>query len=286
MNIFTLIPASFYSADAYRHMREKASFGMGYALVLVLITTLAVVVYYGNVIHREIFAVRDGKISFFEDMVMQITDQIPLMTLKDGVLVTDVPEATVIRLSGEAFGMGFSDVEIATIDTTGNTTYANMQTPILVTRTDVVYEKDDKKEIKSIAELTEKAPSPMVINRAVATDIGQQLVAWVKDNLTSIYLIFGGMMWAFAIIYVYVARMIMLLLLGLVGIAFAGIRKLDLTYASAVSLASLSYTPVLLLDTVLFIARGDSPSTITLFIAGAVTLIAGIVASYPPKESA
>lgn len=286
MNLFQLIPASFYSAKAYRQMRAAASFGMGYALVMVLITTLAVVVYFSNTLHRELFAPRGSAPSFAREIAAQITEQMPLMTFDKGVLMTDNPEIYTIRLSGTLFKESFSNVPVATIDTTGQTTYETMKTPLLINSKEVVIETDNKKEIKSFSEISGEEPKgPIIINKAMTESTLNSMITWFEDNAFEIYLIFGGMFWVFAIIYMFVMRMVMLFLLGLVGIAYASIRNVQLSYASAVGIASLSYTPVLLLDTLLFIARGDSPSTFTLFIAGAVTLIAGITASQPPKDT-
>ncbi len=269
-------------------MRRSGSFGMGYAGIMVLLTSLLVVVYYTQFLHREIFAERaQTGTSFFADIVTQVTQQLPLMTLKEGELETANPVATTIYLSGEIFGERFDDIAIATIDTTGMTTHATMPTPILITRKDIIYQSDRKKEIKSIAEFTADEP-PLVINRAVADDIGKKMIAWMDDNLLSIYFVFGGIAYVFIAMFMFFMRMVMLLLLGLGGLAYAALMKRTLSYANAVGVASLSYTPVLLLDTLLFIVRGDSPSSLVLYLAGFVTLIVALNVSEddtPPQRA-
>jgi hypothetical protein len=281
MNVFQLFVGSFHSADAYRHMRKTATFGMGYTLLLVAVCTLAVTLYYGSFIHREIFGVRDGRVPLFDDMVKQIAAQVPLMTLKDHRLITADAKATTIKISGSAFGESFTDFEFITIDTTGATTHQNMKTPIVITADDVIYRTDSKTEIKTMKELTEDAPSTLVINRAMAEDIANTVIDFVHKHLLTIYLVLGSIAWFFFAAFVYVMRIFMLLALGLIGLAIGSITKNEVNYAAAVSLAALSYTPVALLDTVLFAALGYAPSTSVLFVAGCVTLFTAIKASKP-----
>lgn len=283
MNVFKLIPASFHSVAAYRHMRQTANFGMGYALLMVAITTLAVVIYGANLFHQAILDSRDASsTSALEAMALQVADQVPTMTFDKGVLVTQKPEIYTISI-GDPLKKSSESEEVITIDTTGKTTIDNMQTPILITSKDVIIDNDRKKEVHSLSEFAKDQHGPMIINKSVAEDAARTLIAWLKDNALTLYLIFGGVMWCFAIIFFFILRMIMLFLLGLVGIAYAAIRNIELSYASAVALASLSYTPVLLLDTLLFMVDGKSPMALTLFFAGCVTLIFAIHVSNPAK---
>jgi hypothetical protein len=289
MNLFALFVGSFYSADTYRHMRRTASFGMGYALVLVLLTTLIVCVYFGMLFHRETFAARGNQPSPFSAFVQQITDQLPLMTFKDGVLQTADPVAHTIYLTGEWFGESFERVPFIMIDTTGTTTHENMTTPILVNSKEIAIHKDgrNKKEIYSFSDIKDGAPLTLIFNRAMNDDLAQQIIRWFDENLLQMYLIFGGIGWLCIAIAIYVMRILMLLLLGVVGIAYASLTRRTLSYASAVSLASLSYTPVLLLDTFAFLF-GHGPHSITLFAAGSVLLVIVIRASEganPPPPS-
>lgn len=282
MGIFKLFLGSFHSAQAYRQMRKTASFGLGYALVLVLFTTLAVTVYFTAYLHRELLTARDGKPVLVDDVIRQIAGQIPVMTLIKNELKTKEPVKTIITISGSAFGMSFTNAPLITIDTSGSAKHDDMKTPILITNKDFIMKSTDKTEIKSISEFTKDATAPLVINRTMAEDIGEKIIAAIHEHIFGFYLIFGGMAWCIIAIYMYIARICMLLILGLAGIAIAGITKVELSYASAVSLASLSYTPVLLLDTIVFAGFLHSTHVITLFIAGVVTLFAAIKCSNPP----
>lgn len=290
MNVFQLIPGAFYSADAYRQMRASQNFGMGYALLMVAITALAVVIFGATIFHQFALKRQGENPSLFEALAMQVVEQMPTMTYDKGVLATDKPEIYTIHIRGndlpiEVKDKADFDFDLITIDTTGQTSIDTMKTPILITSKDAVLDdkEKNKKEVHSLAEMFKDQKTPLIINKAVAQDTLKRGISWLNDHAVMLYLIIGGIAWCFAIIFFFILRMVMLFLLGLIGIAYAGIQKVELTYASAVALASLSYTPVLLLDTLLFVVNGKSPMPLTLFIAGSVTLIFAIHVSNPPK---
>lgn len=285
MNILSVFTGSFHSAAIYREVRKNGGFYMGYALLVVVITCLLVTMYFTGYVHREIFSARDGKAPFFDDMVRQITTQLPVMTLKNHVLSSSETTPTIIRLSGTAFGLTFENVEAITIDTSGNTTYETMKTPMLITAHDVVMKSENKTEIKSIAELTKDAPETMVLNRAMLDDLANTVITAVHQNLLSFYLVFGGITLFLVIIYMYVMRIIMLLLLGLAGLAIGSMLKTKLKYDTAVALASVSYTPIALLDAVLFALMHYPTSKMVLFLAGCVALFVAIKCSDSPNTT-
>lgn len=283
MKFFRLLVGSFYSADVYKEVRKEASFCMGYSLLLVLLCTLITAFYYGQVFHREVFGAREGKAPFFDAMVQQIADQLPLMTYSEQKLVTQTPEATVITLSGELFGETFQGFELATIDTTGKTTHDNVQTPILITTNEVIFKGDKETKIKSLSEFTKEAPGTLVINRALAQEMASQLNAWFHKSLPLIYFFFGGILWLIFALFAYVMRVLLLLLLGVAGLAMGAILKSPLEYGAAVSLAAVSFTPMALLQTVLTMA-GQHVSIWVVVFAGVVALFFAVRASHSPAQ--
>ena len=285
MNLFQLFIGSFHSAAAYRHMRKTATFGMGYALVLVLVTTLFVTVYYSAFIHRELFAARDGKTPFFDDIVQQIVTQVPLTTLHEHSLQTATEEPTTITISGTAFGESFTNFPLITIDTSGTTDYESTDSAMLITHKDIYIRKRDKTEVLSIAELTKDSPNTLVITRAMAQELGEKFTRYVHEHLLTFFLVLGAIAWFFIAAFMYVMRIIMLLLLGLVGLGIASVIRVNLTYAASVSLASLSYTAIALLDTALFTVVRYPTSSTVLLLAGSVALFAAIKASDTPDPS-
>jgi hypothetical protein len=203
MNIFKLFAGSFHDAQAYRHMRKTESFGLGYAFFVVALTTTIASVFVGIFVYRGLLTPQNGRASFMEDTIQQIAAQVPQMTLQDHRLMTADPVATTITISGEAFGESFSNIPIITIDTTGATTHQNMPTPVVITADDVIMKSDRKTEIKTIKELTQDAPSTLVINRAVAEDLAAKLIAFLNEYAGMFFLFFGAMMWLFLTIFLY-----------------------------------------------------------------------------------
>jgi len=285
MKIWSLLTGAF-SASTYRHVRQSGSFYMGYAMLIVLLCTFAVTVHYTLFIHREVFTTQGSKPALFESVVTQIAAQMPPMVLQNNQLMSNDPTPTTIKLNGTAFGENFEGIDIITIDTSGLTTHENMKTPILVTSKDLVFKSERETKIKSIAELTKDGPATMVINRAMIDDLATKTIEGVRGSLTSIYLIFGAIGWFFFAAYMAIMRLFMLLALGLAGLVIGSVSKSPISYASAVGLASVSYAPIAILDTVLFAGLNYPTSKIIMFLAGCVALFMAIKCSStpPPRE--
>lgn len=285
MKLWSLFTGVFKS-ETYRNVRSDGGFFIGYAILIVLLCTFAVTVYYSHFIHREVFTARDGKPAVFDDVVKQIAAQMPTMALQDNQLMSNDAAPTTIKLSGTAFGMDYNDIALITIDTSGQTMHETMQTPILITNKDVIFKTKDKTEIKSIAEITKDLPSSMIINRAMIDSLATKTIEGVRDSLTSIYLIFGGIAWFFIAAYMAIMRLFMLLALGLAGLLIGSLAKSPIKYAPAVGLASVSYMPIAMLDTILFTGLHYPTSTIVLFAGGCVALFAAIKCSHtaPPRQ--
>ena len=279
MKLRALFTGSFHSAAAYRHIRKAANFGMGYALVLVTLTSLFVTVCYAQFIHRTVFVAHAGQPALLDSVVTQVAGQVPVMTLKGDTLMTKEPIATEIKISGTAFGESFENLVIATIDTTGQSTHANMHTPVLITATEMIIQSDKETKIKKLSEFTKNGPETILINRAVAEDMAKNFLGFVHANLIKLYLIIGAIVWFFLIVFTFILRIFMLLALGLMGLLIGSLTKQSIPFAALVGLASLSYTPVALLDIALLIGFGYAPHVLTLFLAGTVTLFAAMKCS-------
>lgn len=286
MSFISLFIGSFQSADTYREVRASGKFYMGYTFIIVALCTLAVTIFYTHFIHREVFSPREGNSALFDDIVKQIATQIPVMTLQENQLMTSTPAPTIIKISGTAFGMAFNNIDIITIDTSGQTTHENMKTPVLVTTKEFIFKSDRETKIKSIADVMENRPTTMLINRAVAESLGDDLIKAVRESLMTIYFILGIISWFFIAAYIFIMRMFMLLLLGVAGLAMGALMQSPIRYASAVGLAAVSYAPIAILDTILFAVMQYPTSRIIIFAAGCVALFAAIKCSHtpPPRQ--
>ena len=118
MNVFQLFAGSFHSASAYRYVRAKANFGMGYALFVVALVTFLVTLYFGGIVYAAAFMAHGDKPPLFDSVMRDMATQAPVMTLKGDTLATKEPVPTIIHARGEFHGDAF-DVPFITIDSTG-----------------------------------------------------------------------------------------------------------------------------------------------------------------------
>jgi hypothetical protein len=281
MNVFQLFAGSFYSSAAYRQMRASANFGMGYALFVVCVTTLFVMLYYGAPVYVVSFMGHEGKPALFDQVVRQISDQAPVMTLKSGTLATRDPKATTINIAG-SYGKQDFDMPFITIDTTGDHTTENTGTPILVTNKELLIQSGNTWKPQSLIDLTKNGPDTIIINHAVADEIGTHFTNYIHEHLFEYFLI----LWFFFIVCLFVVSFFILLTLGLIGLAIGSLVRSPLSFAAAVGLASLSFTPVAVLDALLLTVIGYAAHVLTLLLAGTVTLYAAIKCSDPATPAA
>ncbi|MFZ4541991.1 MAG: DUF1189 family protein [Rickettsiales bacterium] len=282
MNIIRLFLGSFYSADTYRAVRTRGGFHMGYALLVVLACTLVVTIYFTAFVHRELFTSRDGKPIVFDNVVQQIAGQVPTMTWQNNSLKSSVPGPTVISISSQAFEASYEEFPIITIDTSGQTTRETMKTPVLITDTELMMKDKKETKIQSLSDMVKDSASTLIINRSLIDDSAKRLIEWTHRSLGTIYFILGGVSWFVFATYLFIVRIFMLLALGLAGLLIGSMTKTKLGYEQAVGLAAVSYTPVAILDTILFAGAGYPAGTLTLFLAGVVALFAAIHCSNPP----
>ncbi len=285
MRFFQTFIGAFHSASLYRTLRAEPSFRMGYAFVLVMLCAFVVTAYYGIYIHREVFAQRDGKPALFDDVVRQIAGQLPVMTFKDDTLISNADAPTIIRVSGGAFEQQFENLAIITINTSGTADRATMATPVLITSKEIIFKTDKETKIQPLSKFSESLGGTTLINQAVAQDLANRLIKNVHDNIATFYLLLGGIAWFFFAVFMFVMRLFMLLALGAIGLAIGSLMKTPIRYETAVGLASISYTPVAVLDIILFLNLHYSPHMLTLIVAGSVALFAAIHCSHAPTPT-
>lgn len=276
MNVFQLFLGSFYFSTAYRQMRASANFGMGYALFVVCITTLFVMLYYGAPLYVGTFMAHDDQPPLFDQIVHQVAEQAPVMTLKGDTLATKNPARTIINIRGTYRDANF-DEPVITIDTTGDTTTANAKTPVLVTAKELLILSGDEWKPQPLSDFTKRGPDTIIINHAVADEMATYAISYIHDHLVGYYLI----LWFICVACLFVVSFFILLVLGFMGFVIGSLIKSPLSFGAAVGLASLSFTPVALLNVVLLTVFGYSAHTLTLLLAGTVTLYAAIKCSEP-----
>jgi hypothetical protein len=74
-------------------------------------------------------------------------------------------------------------------------------------------------------------------------------------------------------------RITMVMALGGAGVLMGMVVRVPVSYAAAVSLAAVSYTPVALIDFILMLSVLRSPSPYLLFVGGIMMLTVALIAS-------
>ena len=277
MRFFHTLVGSFYSARTYATVRAAEGSGLGYSFVLVLLTNLITTVGIVLFLHMALFSSRDGDAPMFDDLVLQVANQIPQMTLHNNVLMVADGKAHTIVLDAH-MTKGSLRGEAITIDTTGATTYQNMRTPILFTQKELIYRSKKETKLQPYSELYPDAPPTLVINHALALDIAQRMIDKVHQHLGMIYFIFGIFCCLCVTLVFYIMRVLMVLVLGVIGLGIGSLLKSPLSFAASMRFAAVSYTPVAILNIAAF-ATGHAPPTWGLILCGSVMLFAAMYTS-------
>lgn len=280
---------SFYSAPMYCELRNSKGHGLGYSFMLVLVTLFLTCAAYAplmNRLHQELFVGVNGKISVMDDVLRQVANQTPIMSVKNEVLSTKVPRAHVIHLKTNVMG-NEAEGDAITIDTTGATSYANMKTPILITAHEVITKQDNETRIKKFKELGNVGATqngePFEITPEIAKDAAETISDLVRDNIRKFYLIVGSVMLIVMGIALYIARIVTLLLLAAGGLLIANILRTKLGFESAMRMAAVSFTPVAVLGAIIPAFGNHAIGGLTMLLLGLVTLSAAI---YVTRDSA
>jgi hypothetical protein len=284
MRFTTNFIGAFTSAEHYRQVRQRATFEMRYSFLLILASSLLLVLHFTHLLHGELFTARAGKPAVFDDVVRQIAQQIPLMTLQNNQLITREAKPHSIRIQTEFFGRPIHG-NIATIDTTGATTHHNMQTWLLITSHEFIIRNTDKTEIHSLSDYNKSGRGTLVINRAVANDTAANLVRTVHRYLIQGYLILGGIALLITTVVLYVLRLAMLAALGVAGVVVGRLMHSPLRYRAAFSLAAISYTPVAMTNLLLMLGFGRWANSGILLLGGIAMLAVAIAVTRDTPSS-
>lgn len=275
MNFFKILVGSFYNPGAYVLSRGlPMSKGLIYSLLLVMLSTAVIMIAGGSFIHRTFLQAEEGKQPPLDAFVMNIAEQVPVMVLQDGVLQVKAEQPHVIYFEFEGKRYPF-----ITIDTTGHSDLHTMHTPVLVTAREIYAKSRSDTKVYRLEELGSKSTSPLIINRAMATDAATRALEWLHGNAWKIYLWVGIPAWLVGVFVAYMLRVIMLMALGLVGLIVSEALKQKVTFETSVQIATVSYTPIALVSTAALCFTGHTTHTLLLFTLGTMMLCVGFVVS-------
>lgn len=204
--------------DAGRNWR---GFGFWYLVILFTLSWAAV------------FARWSGPLkNFVQTEVPKFAKEVPTVDIKDGVVTTDVPYEPYVIEDPE------SGNAIIVIDTTGETTEPPEPEPsMLLTKDKLIVRNNRKLETHDLSDIKQFHFS------------GQDVQSWADWGLT--------MWWPagfpIAVVLTTIWRLLEVLIYAAIGMAVASSVRPPLTFGACMRLAALAITPIVLIDTVLWL---------------------------------
>ncbi len=209
---------SFYSKNLYRDVAQNwKNYAFLYLLFLLALCSVVKTV-----------KIHYGISDFLTEHAPAFISQFPAVTFSNGRASTDQHEPYFIKdpKSGE---------DIIIIDTTGQINSLNdTRAVMLLTETKLIIKKSEREtQVFALSEIEDFRFDQNVI------------YSWLRIAQKWLAVIF----FPFLVIGSFVYRLVQILILGVIGMMFAGILKTDLEFQSLISIAVMAITPVVLLDT-------------------------------------
>jgi len=285
MRFLPTLLGSFHSPATYENTRYHAQgWGLFYAFVLVMLTTAVSAIYLTYMMHTALLGQRDGKPPLLDNLFEQTARQLPPMQISpEGTLTVEAEQPYYIVIEDEVAGEQFS-TSMITIDTTGQVTHSNMDTPILITATDLITQKSNGEiELHPLSKFTEGATQP--ITTAQMQDVLGKAGDFLRQHAWKFYALVLPFLWGIVAGIFYVMRIVMLMAVGVVATIVGNVGPQKMEYSTAVRMASVAYTPVEVFNTVAFLTVMDGASVLTLFALGSL-LVAGAIVLTNHKAAA
>lgn len=248
-NMLQAIYMSFYSKNLYRDVAKNWD-GKTF-LYLFLLLALS---WIGFTYHMQVTLNLA-----YQGISQQIVDQIPLIEIKDGKVVTPEQRPYIIRDPD-------THEKLAIIDTTGQyKTLEEAKTDFLVTQTSVIsHQKSNETRIYTIPEKTNLEINPVTINQKIQHYLGY---AWIVVFICALFAS-------------YIYRIFQALLYSLIGLIFNGMNKTQLTYGQILQIMMVAITPVIVLSTIWdFLRVSFAYQSLSYFVLAMLYLFYGIAAN-------
>ncbi len=267
MRFSTTFARAFYSAALYRQLRREGRYAFGYSFKLVMLTSFVVVFALAASLHVAVFSPREGHPSLLEATVAQIVPQLPAMSWHEGRLQTAQPGRYEVKIvfNGEH---GPESATLLTIDTGGGLNEANAPRGLSLTADRAITRSSSKIETHLLSDYSSKWPRTMALNRAVYHELAQKMLAWLEGNLPWMYLILGALLWVALVLYFYVGRVLMQLLLAALLKLVQRLLHEPLGWPQAMAVVAVAYTPVAVVDMFVMILCYRGTPLLALLAAG------------------
>jgi hypothetical protein len=272
---------SFYDPATYERVRySERGNGLLYAFTLVSITTFIACIMMLFYVHQVLLVGNNGKPPVFDDVVHQVAAQLPEMSLINGDLLTSGPQPLKIYIDTTIDGLPIRG-PVITIDTSGATSYKNMETPMLITKTETITRQDGdaqnpdgKNEIQSHKKIFGDETKVWHFTHDDFVVMADEFVQKVHSRIFIFYLIFGGFFYLFLTALFFLLRIVMLLALAVVAVIMGNASgRQAMEFSTGLRIASVAYTPVAICSGISFLWMLKSPSSPVLFALGALMLL-------------
>ena len=280
MGFFALFTGSFSQAAAYRYMRHQAQgLGLRYSFILVALTCFLATLYAIGMIYGGLFSARGTQAPVFDQAMQQLAKQWPQMTLRNGTLSTDAAQPYYVLLDVTVFGHRFAGRAI-TIDTREGVSHQGIQTPILVTATQVMVKDGENVRSRSIMETFGDTPGTVIFNRHRIQVLADTIIKIAHAELSTWLGTLGLFLWAGLTMAFYIARLCLLLLLAGVGLMLASLQRTQLGFRAAMRLSALAITPVVVADAIALVCYRTMLPNLVLLGLGILMLSVAIRVSH------
>lgn len=263
------IGRSFYDFSFYKEVRHHwTGWGVAFTAGVFALLSVIIIIVSVIVIDSELVRERDGgRPSVLEEGLRQIAAQWPDSVVNDNTLTVNAPMPHIITLDVVAFDEPLKE-DIITIDTTGQTTYANATTKIVVSATEVTATEDkgavDEIKAYSLAELFKDVPQPQILNASVMNDYATAAVTGIQKHIWKFYGFMGAFAWLFLVPILVIVRLLLLIPLAVGGLLLAKIMGRNIDYDAAIRVIAVALIPLTLIEVaaVLVFGAGSGVSTL------------------------
>jgi len=265
---------AFCSPETYAQARYRAQgWGFVYALKLVGISTLLGVCMLSFAFHHYVFSARNGQEPMIDRAIMQVAEQLPPFVLDQGTLKVAQEKPLIITIALDELG---APMRLFTIDTTGNTTSANMPTYVLFTATHVISRRSDGTITeRPLGELTRDQPHIEAQSHEDIMELAQVTIQSLHTHVWKLYGVLVPLTWLIMTVIFFITRVFMLLALGGAAMLLS-LHGRRLNYVDGVRVASVAYTPVSTFSAVAFMAGFTAIGPVALYAMGVLMVFCAI----------
>lgn len=254
-NMFQAIIMSFYSKKLYRDV--AVNWGGKAFLYLLLILALSWIF--------AVYQIQHFLNLGFQHISDKIVAQIPIMTIKNGVLSTPQNRPYLITDPD-------THATLAIIDTSGQ--YKSLdqtKAGLLITQTDIMtLSQQNEQKVNEI-------PKTLTF-----TIVPQTVKKYVQENLRFAWIL----IFIFALVTSFIYRLVQALLYSIIGKIFGAISHAPVTYVQVLQITMVAITPVIVIATILNAMNIWIPHEFLMFFVLAILyMFYGIIANKTPKSS-